>query len=97
MRYSGQVKPVVPATAPLSYRLSNEVYALDGLGCTDCQGKCQSGMGADYIMDPGARLELSPSGKPYETLGGVDFSIDTKSLAILGAVAIGLWYFVKKS
>lgn len=26
-------------------------------------------MGSDYIMLPGARLEIGPHGKPYETLG----------------------------
>jgi len=33
-RYTGQVTPYIPASAPLSYRLSEEVYALDGTcGC----------------------------------------------------------------
>lgn len=25
---------------------------------------------SEYIMDPGARLEVGPGGKPYESLGG---------------------------
>lgn len=29
-RYAGETNPRVPASAPLSYRLSEEVYALDG-------------------------------------------------------------------
>lgn len=30
LRYGGEVEPVIPNSAPLSYRLSNEVYSLDG-------------------------------------------------------------------
>lgn len=31
-RLSGQVTPTIPSTAPESYRLSHEVYSLDGDG-----------------------------------------------------------------
>lgn len=40
MRASGQVQPYIPSSAPLSYRLSNEVYSLDGLG-----NSCRCSMG----------------------------------------------------
>lgn len=29
-RYTGEVRPLIPASAPLDYRLAQEVYALDG-------------------------------------------------------------------
>jgi len=29
-RLSGEVRPVIPSSAPMSYRLDNEVYTLDG-------------------------------------------------------------------
>jgi hypothetical protein len=45
MRFSGQVRPYIPPTAPLSYRLSNEVYSLDGLGACSCK----NGLGDDKI------------------------------------------------
>lgn len=63
MRYSGEVHPRIPASAPLSYRLSQEVYALDGIP--------EEALGAeDYILPyPGGRLEVGPGGKLYETLG----------------------------
>lgn len=31
-RYTGEVRPRIPASAPLAIRLPREVYALDGLG-----------------------------------------------------------------
>ncbi len=40
MRLSGQVRPTIPRSAPLNYRLSNEVYALDGMG-----NSCRCGTG----------------------------------------------------
>lgn len=53
-RLSGQVIPQAAPRAPLNYRLSEEVYALDGNG---------------FIVQPGARLKVGPGGRLYETLG----------------------------
>lgn len=53
LRYSGEVAPDLPPDAPLALTLPQEVYSLDG----------------DYIMAPGARLEVGPHGKLYETMG----------------------------
>ena len=57
-RYGGQVEPRIPTSAPLSYRLPEEVYALDGLG-------------DDYMVAPSARLSIGPDGKLYESMGDI--------------------------
>jgi hypothetical protein len=43
-RLTGQVQPYIPASAPLSYRLSEEVYALDG----DCSCPSHTQMAAGH-------------------------------------------------
>jgi len=53
MRYTGEVHPYVPVTAPLSYRLSEEVYALDGTGCS-----CKPALGAIALSSPTGLLAL---------------------------------------
>jgi len=63
----------------MSYRLSNEVYTLDG---------------DDYMVSPGARLEVGPGGKLYETMGGLTTDpiiqvIGSPVVKIGGALAAG--------
>lgn len=97
-RYGGQVEPRIPATAPLGYRLSQEVYALDGLGACKTgpevhpSGKAHyheipCGDAGDYMVSPGARLEVGPGGKLYETLGA--YSSDKRGAYIAGVVVGG--------
>jgi hypothetical protein len=43
---------------------------------------------SEYIMDPGARLEIGPGGKPYEELGACCAACVTKGSA-LGAIIVG--------
>ena len=94
VRYTGQVEPRIPASAPLSTRLQAEVYALDGVGeywrgIGDCytgpsvgpRGRGhlhQVACGETYVMSPGARLEVSPSGELFETLGETTEEMKTR-------------------
>jgi hypothetical protein len=82
-RMSGNVHPRIPSTAPLSTRLQAEVYALDGLG-------------SDYIVAPGARLEVGNGGRLFESMG--DFPGGTKGMIIAGAGVVAAWwlFFRKK-
>lgn len=79
VRDAGEVIPSLPADAPLALRLPAEVYALDG---------------SDYLVAPGARLEVSKKGKLYETLG--DFPGGSKGM-LLAAAGIGAaWWFLRR-
>ena len=78
IRYSGEVDPRVPSTAPLALRLPEEVYALDGTYMVSPGARLKVGpegglyetLGAIKMLSPGARLKVSPEGGLYETLGG---------------------------
>jgi hypothetical protein len=59
--------------------LPAEVYALDG----------------DYMVAPGARLEIGPDGKLYETMGG--FIGDNKGAIVAIAALAAAWFFLRKS
>jgi len=49
-----------PRSAPLALRLPEEVYSLD----------------SDYMVAPGARLEVGPHGKLYESMGDLDDEVE---------------------
>ncbi len=49
-RFTGQVQPYIPSSAPLSYRLSEEVYALDG--------NCSCGVGDDFASNAKAMFAV---------------------------------------
>lgn len=98
-RLSGQVMPAAAPGAPLSYRLSEEVYAMDGLGSA-------------VIVEPGARLKVGPHGGLYETLGrytgpavgphgrghyhAVGDVHPMKTFAWIAAIGIGAWFLLNR-
>lgn len=50
-------------------------------------------LSADYMLAPGARLEIGPHGKPYETLGEVKEDTLTKALPfIVGGIVLVIGY-----
>ena len=56
-RMTGEVKPYIPSTAPLSYRLSNEVYALDGT-CVACGSTLPKGSKGAIVAAVGGVIAL---------------------------------------
>lgn len=50
-------------------------------------------LGSDYIMEPGARLEVGPHGKLYESMGQVKESTLTKAIPyVAGGVILLVAY-----
>lgn len=94
MRYSGQVVPHIPPTAPLELRLPAEVYALDG--CCGCAGG--DGLGAaPYVMPyPGGRLKIGAHGRVYETMGAFGGSTGSKLLIAAAVIGGALWLMKKR-
>lgn len=54
------------------------------------------GAGGDYIVAPGARLEVGSHGKLYETMGAIPYGKKGIAIASIGAVAIAAFLLTRK-
>jgi hypothetical protein len=99
-----------PKSAPLALRLPEEVYSLDGcvtgppvgrphrhdVRCdTSYDAGHRHSVGSAYMVAPGARLEVGPRGKLYESMGATGSNRAVLGIAALGAAAV-LYIILKK-